>query len=649
MLTNFEKIIFLILLVTALVLAINEFLAKLKLVLKGKTIRRTDKPLPRLFDTIWRVLLQVPLYPLRPITGIFHAFVFWGFLIFMFVTINHVFEGFFEKFRIHFHLPLLQSILLFFANTFAGLIIVAVFYFFFRRYVFKNRYLQRPSWQSLIILSFILILMVSFIYYEALKIKEGELLKANYLASFAASTLPENIAQDSLIFWKKFLWWLHILIIMAFGVFIMFSKHLHLIAGPVNLFFRNRGLLAEIPLQNLEELEKFGAEKISDLTKKDLADLFSCAECGRCDQVCPAFGSNKKLSPREFLENLKLQLLKLRKSNAEDEKPLYGNSIEEETVWDCTTCAACMQVCPMGNEHLAKILPLRQYAVMMEGKFPDELQNLFKGLENQYNPWGLNAESRSEWAKELDIPLLKDKKETEILLWVGCAGSYDQQSQKIVKALVKILKQAEVDFAILGNEEKCCGDAARRAGHEYLYQMLAQENIQTLSQYKFKQILTICPHGYHTLKNEYRQFNSSFDVIHHSQFIKELIDKGKIKIDKKIEALVTYHDPCYLGRYNNIYQPARQVINSLTEKPLSEMKSHHQFSFCCGAGGSGMWKEEKHPRINHIRLEQAQETGAAIIVTSCPFCSIMFNDAIAEKDLSGLKTKDIALLIAENL
>jgi Fe-S oxidoreductase len=655
MLSGSEKIIFIAAVALALALAFIEFRHKFRLISAGRTVQRLDRPWRRLGQMLFKVFLQIPVISQRPVTGFFHGFIFWGFLVFLGVTLNHVAEGFVEGLSLFGH-GAFYALLLFAANLFAGLIILSVIYFFVRRYIFRAKSLDRPSWQSLTVLCFIFLLMVSFIYYEAFKMTlpaASPRSAANFLANLAYAGLSARLAAAAQFTWVKFLWWLHILIIMAFGVFIMYSKHLHLLAGPLNLFFKNTGIKAEIPLLNLEEQEKFGTPQITDLSRKDLLDLFSCAECGRCDDVCPAFQSGKALSPKTLLDKLKHHLLdsgpRLH-SDPDSLKKLFGEVISEAEVWDCTTCGACMEVCPMLNEHIAKIMGMRQFGVLMESRFPEEFQTLYRGLENQGNPWGINADTRSEWAKDLPVPLLSEKGETDILLWVGCAGSFDQHSQKITRSLVNILLRAGVDFAILGNEEKCCGDPARRSGMEYLFQIQASQNIETLGRYKFRRIVTACPHGYHVLKNEYAKMGGLYQVLHHSELIEELLAQGRIRVAEAGGTAVTYHDPCYLGRYNQIYEAPRRILRALNGSRPREMAASRKTSFCCGAGGGGMWKEEKTgKRISHCRLEQAEKTGAGTIVTGCPFCSIMFHDAIAETGREGMKTIDLAQAIEEKL
>lgn len=647
MLSLVEKIVFS---GAALLVAVLVFLAgraKLRLIMKGRPVNRFDRPLKRIIEMLRQVLFQIPVFSNRPVVGFFHAVIFWGFLVFMLVTVSHVIEGFSSS--LHLLGPgFLSQLVLMAAHLFALLIIAAVLFFFFRRYVFKAPGLDRPSWESLIILSFIFMLMVTFIFFEAFKLYNQAPGWGVYIARAAHDLiLPDSLAPAALAFWLKLLWWWHILIILVFAVFIMYSKHLHLIAGPANILFKNNGVLAEIEAVNLEEQESFGIAKVTELTRKDLLDLFSCAECGRCEDVCPAFQSGKKLSPKQLLNTIKENLL-LQSAAGADQKTLFREVVAEEVVWDCTSCAACMAVCPMDNEHLAKLIGMRQYAVMMESSFPDEFQVLFRGLENQGNPWGLSSASRSDWIGDLEVPMLADCKKTDLLFWVGCAASYDQHSQKIARAMVRLLKKAGVDFAILGNEETCCGDSARRTGHEYLFQMLAAQNIETLGRYSFNRIVTVCPHGLHVLRHEYGKMGTDLKVIHHSQLLLELVQAGRLKLKPGGAERITFHDPCYLGRYNGIYREPRQLLTATGAGSLLEMKLSQKRSFCCGAGGGGMWKEEHSgKRISHCRISEAKASGADILATACPFCAVMFKDALAETGIENLRSADIALILEE--
>lgn len=648
MLSVIEMIVFVLLVAGAVALAGIEFRKKFHMIQLGKQVQRFDNPGKRLFFALKRVLFQYCAIENRPVTGFFHAMIFWGFLVFALVTLNHIFEGFVAGGTLFFT-HTLADIILFPANLFAGMILVAVIYFLVRRYLVKVSTLERPSFESLIILTFISVLMISFVVYEAMKMANDPRLVSswNFLSTwlYQAAFSAGNVGPV----WISAMWWLHIGVVLAFLVFIPRSKHLHLVAGPVNLALRHDGPMAEIPVVNLEEQEQFGTPKITDLTKKDLLDLFSCAECGRCDDVCPAQQSGKKLSPKTLLNKLKDNLYASADALAKGEtdlQTLFSEVVSEEELWACTTCGGCMTVCPMFNEHIPKIIGMRQYGVLMESKFPDEFNALYRGLENQFNPWGINNDSRADWAKDLDVPVMAEKGSADVLFWVGCEGSFDSHNQQNAVRMVAIMKKAGVDFAILGTEEQCCGDPARRSGHEYLYQMLATANIETLKRYPFKKIVTFCPHGYHMLKNEYSRMGGTFEVVHASRFILDLIKEGKLSLKAQDAGRTAFHDPCYLGRYNDEYEAPRTVMAQASSGTCVELDRNRKRSFCCGAGGGGMWKEEHGgERISHVRVKEAAQAGVDTLVTACPYCAVMFKDAIGETGLENLKTQDLVELV----
>jgi len=652
MLSVIEMIVFLLFLAGAVSLASAAFRKKFRMIQLGKPVQRFDRPQKRIMDAVKRVLFQYCAIENRPITGIFHGMIFWGFLVFALVTLNHVFEGFVRGGSLYGH-GLLSQLILFPANLFAGLILVAVVYFLVRRYVVKVSTLERPSFESLVILTFISVLMISFVVYEAMKMANNTELVSrwNFLGTWLYQWTFSFGPVSEL--WVSLMWWVHIVVVLAFLVFIPRSKHLHLVAGPVNLALRHDGPLAEIPVINLEEQEQFGAPKITDLSKKDLLDLFACAECGRCDDVCPAYQSGKSLSPKTLLNKLKDNLVESADALAKGEtdlKTLFAAVVSEEEIWACTTCGGCMTVCPMFNEHIPKILGMRQYGVLMESRFPDELNALYRGLENQFNPWGINNDSRADWAKGLDVPVMAEKGNADVLFWVGCEGSFDSHNQQNAVKMAAILRKAGIDFAILGAEEQCCGDPARRSGHEYLYQVLAASNIETLNRYQFKKIVTFCPHGYHVLKNEYSRMGGNYEVVHASQFILELIESGKLSLKKTDFGKTAFHDPCYLGRYNNEYEAPRQVLSHACGSKGVELSRNHKRSFCCGAGGGGMWKEEHNgERISHVRLKEAADAGVDMLVTACPYCAVMFKDAIGETKMDKIATRDLVDLVHQAL
>jgi len=401
---------------------------------------------------------------------------------------------------------------------------------------------------------------------------------------------------------------------------------------------------------------RIGINKIEHLTWKQGLDLYSCTECGRCHDVCPTYVTEKPLTLKRFNQSLLRHLRNeekslFRKGSTAEEKTLVGEVIRPETLWACTTCRACEEVCPVSIEHVPRILGMRQNQVMMEESYPKEMTNTFKSLERNFNPWGLGFDQRGAWAEGIDVPLMSDSNtdEIDVLMWVGCAGSFDSRNQKIAIATAKLYKMAGVKFAILGSEEKCTGDLARRSGNEMLFQMLAGENVETLNNYKIKKIVTACPHCLNSIKNEYPQLGGEFEVFHHSQFIAMLVDEGRLPIGSNLKDTLTYHDSCYLGRYNNEYNAPRNLLKKTTGESVKEMDLHGRESFCCGAGGARMWMEETiGTRINETRAQQAIDTGASTVATACPFCMTMISDGITTKGKNdSLVTKDVAELVLE--
>jgi Fe-S oxidoreductase len=485
--------------------------------------------------------------------------------------------------------------------------------------------------------------------------------------------------------------WSHLSIFLGFAAYIPRSKHLHLLAAGPNIYFRHFDAVAKPKIIDFDKEESFGVERVDALSWKSLLDTFACTECGRCDAVCPAALTGKSLHPKKVLHDIKLNLryenwpkLKQNKTifgtpkpgfdpNIELDTPLIGRQKIDESmvkpdgsyeihgqvhlddIWACTTCAACVEACPVLIDSVpTSLINLRRHLVMMEAAdYPKELNPAMKGMEMQGNPWGVGQDKRTDWAMSLDVPVFSDKKEAEYLFWVGCAGATDDRAKKIQQALVRILKKANVDFAILGCEEKCTGDPARRMGNEYLFDTLAKENIATMAKYKFKKIFTSCPHCFNTLKNEYVDFGTNYSLQHHSQLIEELFKDGRLSLEvkNKIDAEITFHDPCYLGRYNETYEAPRSVIKTACGSDVKEMSFSKQSSFCCGAGGGRMFMEEHHgKRINHERTEQALATNAKTIATGCPFCMTMMTDGIKDQGKEEtVLVRDIAEIVAERI
>jgi len=459
------------------------------------------------------------------------------------------------------------------------------------------------------------------------------------------------------------IWFVHMIIIFGFGVYLLYSKHLHILASHFNLYFHStapKGTLQ--PITDMEEAEMFGASEITDFSWKHLLDLYACTECGQCTANCPASISEKPLRPKDLITNLRDHLFStgtelLEKQKAEGIKQGEGvcvitDVLPEDVVWDCTNCMACMEVCPVGVEHVNKIADMRRYLVLMESSFPTVVQTAFRGMERNSNPWNLGRGLRGDWVANLDVPIMSEGSgEVDILYYVGCSGSYDARNQKVAKSIVKILKAAGINFGILGKEEGCCGDSARRIGNEYLYQMMVQENIDTFNKYKFGKILVTCPHGYNTLKKEYPQMGGVYDVVHHTQLIWDLIRTGRLKLKGDLDKTITYHDSCFLGRYNQIYDAPREILRSMPKVKLVEMDRNHKFAFCCGAGGGRMWMERvRGQRVYALRTEQALAKNPEYIATACPFCMTHFEDGIIFFDVGEkLKAQDIAEIVANQL
>jgi len=427
------------------------------------------------------------------------------------------------------------------------------------------------------------------------------------------------------------------------------------------------------------ENESLGINHIHQLNWKQGLDLYTCTECGRCKEVCPAYTTDKPLSLHEFNDDLKHELLdnadniikragltaslagiedaeqaeKVKEEIAalNSKKQLVGDIITEDTLWACTTCRACEAVCPVTIEQVPRITALRQGQFLMAEAYPKELNTALKGLERNGNPWGIGYDKRADWAEGLDVKTMAEDSDVEYLLWVGCAGSFDDRTKKVSTSLVKILQKAGISFAILGTEEKCTGDFARRVGNEMLYQMMAEENIETLNGYNVKKIIAACPHCLNTLKNEYPQKGGDYEVIHHAEFIDQLVKEGKIRLNKSLEGALTYHDPCYLGRYNNVFDQPRSLLRAVSKDGFKELERCGQESFCCGAGGGRMWMEETiGKRIYLERTEEIVRQEVANVAVGCPFCLTMVEDGMKELGKEEeIKTRDIAELVAENM
>lgn len=536
------------------------------------------------------------------------------------------------------------------------LVIIAALWAIARRYIARPTRLEgEQSIEALVILLVVVFIPATLVAKQSLDIAAGSPPAglnialpplSSFLSRFFGWGNENTPAVSAGLFWVN--WGL----VMFALVFAMRSRLLHIPASLANTFFRlppPKGVLSTI---DLEKAEKFGAAAITDFTEKQLLDLYSCVRCGKCQDACPATRSGKELNPKNVIQDLKKHFLDvapgLIRGNGDGTPALAGGVISLDAVWACTTCRACDDICPVYVEHIDKIIDLRRNLVMEQGQPTETAGAALAGIEERGHPWRGATASRTDWAQGLNIKTLAEDNDIDILLWVGCTGALDERSIQTTRALAGLLRLAGVKFGILGGEEGCCGEPARRLGNEYLFQTQAQKNIEVLNRYGIKRIVTACPHGFHTLKNEYPRFGGRFEVIHHTELIASLIKEGRLKPGKAIGGTATYHDPCYLGRYNDVYKQPRQVIGSLPGLRLVEMAEKGSKSFCCGGGGGRMWQEESTGRrISGIRLEQGLETGADIIVTACPFCRLMLDDAARAGNVQEkVKVVDIAELVS---
>ncbi len=614
---------------------------------KGKEENRKDNLKERLIFAAKNVFLHTRIlkdqYP-----GLMHLAIFWGFFVLFIGTILVAIEA--DVPFVHFYYGIFY-LLVSLALDLAGIIlIIGLTMALYRRLKDKPERLKPEKREDNLILYLLLAVAITGFLTEAARIAaQGFPSFEIYSPIGFLLAIPLKIVGLSGRTTHRFLWFVHMILSFTFIAYIGYSKLIHILVTPTNITFRDKRPYGVVdPIPNMEEAESFGLTKVEELSWKQLMDLDACMRCGRCQDACPAYNTEKPLSPKNLIQDLKDHM---------DDRLIQGKNpqectpyerIPDDVIWACTTCGACMEECPAYIEHIDKIIEMRRYLSLMEGRIPEELNQTFRNMENNYNPWGVGFANRADWAEGLDIPLLSEKGTAEYLLWVGCAGAYDDRYKKVMKALIEILKAAQIDFAILGTKEKCCGDWARRLGNEYLFWMMAAENIEILNGYGVKRIITACPHGYHTFKNEYPQFGGEYEVFHHTQIIAQLLKEGRLKLKKDMEGIFTYHDSCYLGRHNGIYDEPREILRKVG-LTLKEMERNREKGFCCGAGGGRMWLEENiGTRINYARCDQALAVNPQGIATACPFCLTMFDDGLKAKDKAEeIQLKDIAELVAE--
>lgn len=636
------------------------FYERVKMWKRGRAEKRCESPFMRFLGVVTNILGQMKVlretYP-----GVMHVFIFWGFMILLAGTAIEAFDHYAKTHLLKGKVYLAFAFIMDLGGAMAllGTIMAAT-----RRYIWRPRALDNRKEDAFVLVMLAIVLLTGFLV-------EGARLAAQAASapwekwSFVGWNVFKNFFNHSnALLWHKLFWWIHLLSSFIFVVVLVHTKLLHLLTSILSTFFRNLSPQALKLIENIEEAESFGVNKIEEFTWVDLMQLDACVRCGRCQESCPAFLTNKPLNPKDVIQNLKSHFLetsrpfisRLRIWGVEEdnygdvnEKTIIGTVIEEDAIWACTTCASCIVQCPMYIEQFPKLIEMRRYLVLMESRFPQELQTAFRNLENNSNPWGIGMHTRGDWAKEEGVKTLSEDPEVEYLFFVGCAGSFDERNKKVAISISKILQAAGIKFGILGSEENCCGDSARRLGNEYLYQILAKQNIETIKNYGVKKILTMCPHCYNTLRNEYPQLGGVFEVYHYVELFSKLIETKKLRLINNIPLHVTYHDSCYLGRYNSIYKEPRFIINSIPSIKLFEMKRSKDKSLCCGAGGGRFWMEEHlGMRINHSRIEDVKNTRAQLVVSSCPFCLTMLSDAIKEKELEDqLQAKDLSEILRE--
>ncbi len=632
-------------------------------------------------------------------SGLMHAIIFWGFCVISLRTIT-LFGMAFSSRGFDFHLPGFGDTWLgAFYNISKDLIAFAVLVSCIaagiRRRFFRPERLT-PSHEAFLILAIIETLMITDFLFDGWRLlgpiaagqvtretqssPVGALVSHIYLGLGISAATAKSIAMAA--------YWIHCTLILYFINLLPYSKHFHVLTVFFNILFSKLDPPGAIkPIEKIEEQERFGVSRVEQFSWKQLLDSYTCTECGRCSVNCPAWHTGKPLNPKILIKDIlvnmrahedrltpKLGLIgtlidrmrgKEQKREEPDDferlQPDLIAAVNEDVIWACTTCRSCEENCPLFITHVDKIIDLRRHLVLMESKFPKELGTAMKNLEQKGNPWGLPTGQRADWAQGLDVPTLAENPGAEVLFFVGCAGCYDDRSKKITEAVVKIFREAKLDFAILGKEEGCTGDPARRVGNEYLFQLQAQQNIETMAGYKVKKVATTCPHCFNTIKNEYPQFGGDFEVVHYADMIKGFIEEGRIKPQKAIdlptrgpkreETTVTYHDSCYLGRYNDVYDSPRAAVAAVPGTRMVEMEKSRENGFCCGAGGGRWLMEEKiGTRVNRERVRQAMETRPDLIATACPYCLMMIDDGINEEGLQGaVQVQDIAEIVAASL
>jgi Fe-S oxidoreductase len=660
MLTLIEKILFGLAVIVSLYFTYRGVARIVGLISSGQGSPDWKAAFQRLPGAIARVISFQPVFRYRFWPSLLHALIGWGFLVFLLVNLSDLVYGY-TGFSILDQSGSFGDVYRMCADLANVAIIVGIVAMAVRRFVLRPATLSTRrttlldpqarsgiSRDSAIVASFILVHNACRFLGESFHLalnggRDGWQIFGSTVAGFWSGADP-----NALVVGEHAMFWISLGAVVAFLPYFPYSKHVHLFFAPLNIWLKpQRRSMGELKYLNLDDasIEQFGAATMKDLGWEQVMDSYACIMCFRCQEVCPAYNTGKLLSPAALEINKRYNFNR----GGGTDVPML-NLISEEAVWACTSCGACVDICPVGNEPMRDILDVRRNLTMMESKFPRQLETAFKGMERNANPWNVSQAERMKWAEGLDVPTIEKNPEPDILWWVGCAPATDARAQKTAQAFAKILKVAGVNYAVLGQNEQCTGDPARRAGREDIFFGLATANVGRLNEVNPKRIVTTCPHCLHTLKNEYPAFGGNYTVIHHTQLINELVAAGKIRMKLEGDTLrITYHDPCYLGRHNRVFAAPRQDLQSagldVIEMPRSGAKS-----FCCGAGGAQMWKEEENgtARVNATRFAEARATGAEAVAVGCPFCMTMLSDA-ARADGGGVRVLDVAELVAERL
>lgn len=659
-----QVMIFAAVFVVAVLFFIFSCWQRFSLVALGQPDNRLDKVGLRIWNTLLYAFGQKRVVAGKYPFGWNHFVFFWCFLILLIANTEFLFHGLFPQNIALAMLPqgLYFALALIF-DIVSILALLAVIIAISRRLWFAPKYIDARTSDAFVILGLVAILMVAFFCLHGSEAALGELNgpaagsigAINFMpVSAFVGMLFSGIPHATLEVMKVVFWWIHAFALLGFLCYLPYSKHMHILTSIPNCFLKS---IDKVNTQTPEVFKKenvYGAGRVDRLRWKDLFDSYSCTECGRCTDNCPAYNTGKELNPRLVVHDIKINLLhngKLIQKGQEPTLPLIGGgkegSVGHESIWACTTCGACMEVCPVFIEHVPKLVYMRRDLVEMKAEFPDELLSLFENLENRSNPWGIIPAERSRWVAEVNAPAF-EKDKTEYLFYTGCAGSLDTRNKRNTEAIARILNAAGVSWGTFGKDEKCCGDSARRLGNEYLFDKMAKENIKAMNDAGVKKIIVECPHCYNTIKNDYKQFGADFEVIHHAELIMQLIESGKLKLKNKADVgKIVFHDSCYLGRYNNIFEQPRKLIEVATGKAPMEMDRNKSLSFCCGAGGGRMWMEETSgTRINMNRVTEAVKNDPDAICVCCPYCVTMMEDGLTDiKAPEKVKVLEISELI----